>query len=117
MEELRKRQKEYIVHVQESVKGQPRDGSVDLLSISKDPKAYNEIIAMRKLVMGLAEEKVAAANQAFDLLDNHLRKTEGDIMAAADALRKAGQEVPMVPGVDDYDGYEDPRARKGRLPT
>lgn len=86
--------------------GKPRDGSVNLSELSADPAGLQRIRDLRKECSALAEEKVAIAQQAFDLVDSHLLKLDVDLTAFTEHLQRIGQmprpgrECELCFGVD-----------------
>jgi hypothetical protein len=71
--------------------GKPKDGSVPLGELAADPAGLERIKALRRECAQLGEEKVALAQQAFELVEGHIARLDGDLSVFTEHLRVTGQ--------------------------
>lgn len=96
------------------VKTLPRETGVDLREAAEDKEALAEIAELRRTVSQLSEEKVAAAQQAYDTVDLHIRRLDEDLRKYESELRNTGalaavqEELGIGGGAMgmDYEGSE-----------
>jgi hypothetical protein len=91
--------------VTEAARSLPRDGSVDIAAVTARPAALREIADLRQSVTGLAEEKLSASTQAYDLIELHLNKLEAD-------RRQAAELVGLTTHYEEFEADADDGGRR-----
>ena len=62
--------------------------------MTQDPASLAQIRDLRLECQALAEEKVALAQQAYELVEVHIEKLDKDLSAFTEHLQRTGQ-IPM----------------------
>jgi len=104
MTQWKDRQDKLLLKVKSRIEGKPRDGSVDLkaLGLPQDDPDLKVLSQLKALVFQLADQKVVAAQCAFDLLDLQLQKLTADSTSFERELKSRGELMDT----DDHDrGY------------
>jgi len=104
MAQWKDRQDKLLLKVKSRIEGKPRDGSVDLkaLGLPQDDPDLKVLSQLKALVFQLADQKVVAAQCAFDLLDLQLQKLTADSTSFEKELKSRGELMDT----DDHDrGY------------
>ena len=104
MTQWKDRQDKLLLKVKSRIEGKPRDGSIDLkaLGLPLDDPDLKVVSQLKALVFQLADQKVVAAQCAFDLLDLQLQKLTADSTSFERELKSRGELMDT----DDHDrGY------------
>jgi hypothetical protein len=101
MTQWKDRQDKLLSKVKSRVEGKPRDGSVNLkaLALPPDDPDVKAVMQLKALVFQLADQKVVAAQVAYDLLDLQIQKLNADASSFEKELKARGELMDT----DDHD--------------
>jgi len=101
MTQWKDRQDKLLAKVKSRIEGKPRDGSVNLkaLALPPDDPDVKMVTQLKALVFQLADQKVVAAQCAYDLLDLQIQKLNADASSFEKELKARGELMDT----DDHD--------------